>query len=69
VNPQALEQTIKAVIPKSSIKNESETSMTVVIPFSENASLASLFDTLEKNKKDLGIETFGVSLTTLEDVF
>jgi len=41
----------------------------VVVPFSENGKLASLFRELETNGKELGVSSFGVSLTTLEDVF
>ena len=42
--------------------------MTLFIPFAE-ASWSKLFGTLEESKKELHVETYSLSQTTLEQIF
>jgi len=39
------------------------------VPFSASSFFPALFDQLEENRLDLGVRSFGVSVTTLEEVF
>ena len=43
--------------------------LSFILPSSSTPSFPNLFDRLEADKVGLGIESFGVSVTTMEEVF
>ena len=43
--------------------------LSYILPKEESSQFESLFGHLENNKSELGIESYGASVTTLEEVF
>lgn len=54
---------------KTTILRENNETLVYVLPLDEKENYSRLFKNLEERKKDLGIVTMGISLTTLDDVF
>lgn len=60
---------IQKVIPGAKPLQESPTEVVYLLPLTETKKFAKLFRILEKNQSRLGIESMGVSCTTMEQVF
>lgn len=56
-------------IPDVCIENENDTEITFLLPEGNNGQFQTIFEDLENNLQRLGITSFGVSLTTLEEIF
>lgn len=61
--------TVKSYVPMASIKSSTGNSLTISLPTNDTSALSSLFLHLDKNKSNLNISNFGVSITTMEEVF
>lgn len=68
-NPQVICQTVERIVPGATLKNESSGQLIINLPDSEVEHFPMLFETLGEAKKELGILNFGLSVTTMEDVF
>ena len=62
-------QTIHNYLPNAFVKNDISAEITYIIPSYDTGKFAELFEILEDNSQQLGIESFGISHTTMEDVF
>ena len=60
---------VKKDIPDVMLLGDSEFAMDLVIPFGNDSKFASLFEHLDDMAKELHLGKYGMTLTTLEDVF
>ncbi len=72
-NSDFKEEEFKVVLGKSLKKYNIETNiaaeMTVCIPFDLNSAMSNLFSEIDQNKKNLGVDSYGISSPTIEEVF
>lgn len=64
-----LENTILAHIPSASLLTNVGAEMTYQLPFNTSDKFVALFTEFDDNLARLGIQTYGVSVTTMEEVF
>ena len=64
-----IEQLIKNLVPKAEQVTDVGAELSYILPSSATPSFPELFNKLETQKKALGIVSFGVSVTTMEEVF
>ena len=67
--PERLMNAIQTHIPSAQSRSVSATELTVLLQMDTVALFGSLFRSLEDHSDDLGIASFGISMTKLEDVF
>lgn len=60
---------IKSHVPTVATKSFTGNCITFALPTNDTTALSTLFINLEKNKTELNITNFGVSITTMEEVF
>lgn len=60
---------LSSVIPKHVIETNIAAEMTISIPFDSNSSLPALFSKIDENKEKIGIDGYGISSPTIEEVF
>ena len=60
---------VKQCIPSSDVKSNASGELIFSLPAADSTSFGTLFESLEKRKADLDIGNFGLSITTMEDVF
>ncbi|XP_071953037.1 phospholipid-transporting ATPase ABCA3-like [Antedon mediterranea] len=60
---------IYSTIKNSEIENNIGNELTFILPHEEVAQFEGLFNNMEKRSNDLGIRSYGVSVTTMEEVF
>jgi ABC-type multidrug transport system ATPase subunit len=62
---------IKSYIPGMKVTNETDTELSVMLPLSDVKHFARMFADLEAEikRKESGLQSYGISMTTLEDVF
>lgn len=72
-NPSCVaERVLKAIkvhVPEVRLKSNVGAELSFVLPKEQSAKFQSLFTDLEWNQSSLGIDSFGASVTTLEEVF
>ena len=72
-NPSCIVQNvleaIKIHVPDVQIESNVGAELSFVLPKEQSAEFEQLFAHLENNQDSLGIDSFGVSVTTLEEVF
>ena len=67
--PENILKAIKRHVPEVQLESNIGAELSFVLPKEQSAQFESLFADLEQNQKSLGIDSFGVSVTTLEEVF
>ena len=60
---------VKGCIPTSDVKSNASGELIFSLPASDSKHFGALFESLEKKKVHLDIGNFGLSITTMEDVF
>jgi len=60
---------IKSEIPMAHMVNDEAEEVVFALPSQEASKFEALFESLETNGTTLGVISFGVSVTTMEDVF
>jgi ATP-binding cassette subfamily A (ABC1) protein 3 len=60
---------VKSVVPSAKLHSDINSEISFMLPISETARFAGLFEKLEAMKDKLNILNIGISITTLEDVF
>ena len=60
---------VKKIIPVAEVKSNASGELIFALPASDSKSFGELFEALERNKVELDIGNFGLSITTMEDVF
>ena len=64
-----MEQLVKSFVPKAEQVTDVGAELSFILPASSAPSFPDLFSRLDMDKAPLGIEGFGVSVTTMEEVF
>jgi len=62
-------EVIKRHVPEVQLESNVGAELSFVLPKEQSAKFEQLFIDLEQNQDSLGIGSFGVSITTLEEVF
>ena len=60
---------VKKIIPQAEIKSNASSELIISLPVKDRKVFGELFAGLEQNKVEMNIENFGLSITTMEDVF
>jgi len=68
-NVQRLTDLVQRHIPAATLATQISAEVSYLLPFSESAKFEALFKEVESNLSALGINSFGVSATTMEEVF
>ncbi|XP_072454007.1 phospholipid-transporting ATPase ABCA3-like [Notamacropus eugenii] len=66
---QEITQVVLQYIPNATLESEFGAELSFVLPKESTNRFEALFTELENRKKDLGIASFGASVTTMEEVF
>ena len=66
---QVIEDLVRKIVPSSVKSGDISMEVKFRLPTEESSRFEGLFKELEDNKKQYGIQSFGISLTTLEEVF
>jgi hypothetical protein len=64
-----MQRTVHAQVPEAKLLTDVGTEMTFQLPFSASAKFQGLFEHIDDNETTLGVQSYGVSVTTLEEVF
>ena len=64
-----VEQLVKSLVTEAEQVTDVGAELSYILPSSSTPSFPELFDRLEADKVALGIQSFGVSITTMEEVF
>ena len=64
-----VEQLVKSFVPEAEQVTDVAAELSFILPSSSTPSFPDLFDKMEATKAELGILSFGVSITTMEEVF
>ncbi|KAL0964865.1 hypothetical protein UPYG_G00330090 [Umbra pygmaea] len=67
-NTESVTSLVKLHVPKAQLSRQQEVELTFTLPFESMDMFSALFSVLD-SRSDLGITNYGVSMTTLEDVF
>jgi ATP-binding cassette subfamily A (ABC1) protein 3 len=68
-NTKAVKDVILSYIPTASVESEHASELSYILPREMSSHFEQLFSELETKQKDLGVGSFGVSVTTMEEVF
>ena len=60
---------VKSFVPSAKKVTDVGMELSFILPSSEVSKFSDLFDDLERLKEDLGVASFGISITTMEEVF
>ena len=60
---------VKNIIPLAEVKSNVSGELIFSLPVQDRKVFGELFEALEKNKIEMDIGNFGLSITTMEDVF
>ena len=63
-----LRNVIKSQIPNSELVSNEDKEVIFALPSNQSSAFEGLFETFETERESLGIENFGVSVTTMEEV-
>ncbi|KAF1328335.1 hypothetical protein FI667_g6955, partial [Globisporangium splendens] len=66
---QPLYSPIPQHIPKAKVDTDIGTELTFQLPFESSSSFPALFEEIESKQQDLGVLSFAISVTTLEEIF
>ena len=66
---EPMEQLVLSLIPEAKVLTDVGTELTFQLPFSSSASFPTLFESIDTNEQSLGVRSYGMSVTTLEEVF
>ena len=69
VSSEPIKEFVAKYVPKAKVLSDVSAELTIQLPLSAAASFKALFDGLDSMKKELQITNYGVSVTTLEEVF
>jgi len=68
-NVDRLTQVVQSHIPTATIESQISAEISYLLPFTESKKFQGLFMEIETKMADLGVNSFGTSATTMEEVF
>ena len=60
---------VKSLVPAAQVADDVGAELSCILPQESASIFPRLFDELERQKEDLGIASYGASVTTMEEVF
>jgi ATP-binding cassette subfamily A (ABC1) protein 3 len=60
---------IRSHVPETQLESNVGAELSFILPKEQSSQFEKLFTDLEQNRRELGIDSFGASVTTLEEVF
>ena len=69
VSTETLERVVQKYVPTAKTSGNISMEVKFQLPSTESSKFEELFTDFEQNKEEYGIQAFGISLTTLEEVF
>ncbi|KAK3590754.1 hypothetical protein CHS0354_030992 [Potamilus streckersoni] len=66
---EALTQLIQTHVPMATLESQISAELSYLLPFHESPKFSKLFETMEISMEKLGVNSFGISPTTMEEVF
>ncbi|KAK3610642.1 hypothetical protein CHS0354_009107 [Potamilus streckersoni] len=66
---ETLTQLIQSHVPTATLESQISAELSYLLPFDESPKFAKLFETVEISMEKLGVTSFGISPTTMEEVF
>ena len=64
-----ISELVQKIIPVAEVKSNASGELIFSLPAADSKSFGDLFESLERNKVEFDIGNFGLSITTMEDVF
>ena len=68
-DPAKVDHLIKENVGDAQLESSAGAELTYVLPKEHSSNFSALFTQMERNGEELGIASFGASVTTLEEVF
>uniref|UniRef100_A0A8C8YBC5 ATP binding cassette subfamily A member 3 n=1 Tax=Panthera leo TaxID=9689 RepID=A0A8C8YBC5_PANLE len=68
-DPEAISRLVHHHVPSATLESRAGAELSFILPKESTHRFESLFAKLEKQQKELGIASFGASVTTMEEVF
>ncbi|KAF3818863.1 hypothetical protein GH733_012280 [Mirounga leonina] len=68
-DPEAISRLVQHHVPSATLESRAGSELSFILPKESTHRFESLFAKLEKQQKELGIASFGASVTTMEEVF
>uniref|UniRef100_A0A2R8N2T9 ATP binding cassette subfamily A member 3 n=1 Tax=Callithrix jacchus TaxID=9483 RepID=A0A2R8N2T9_CALJA len=68
-NPEGISQLVHHHVPNATLESSAGAELSFILPRESTHRFEGLFAKLEKKQKELGIASFGASVTTMEEVF
>lgn len=68
-NPEGISRLVQHHVPNATLESSAGAELSFILPKESTHRFESLFAKLEKKQKELGIASFGASVTTMEEVF
>ncbi|XP_011822388.1 PREDICTED: ATP-binding cassette sub-family A member 3 isoform X1 [Mandrillus leucophaeus] len=68
-NPEGISQLVHHHVPNATLESSAGAELSFILPRESTHRFEGLFAKLEKKQKELGIASFGASITTMEEVF
>jgi len=66
---RALNDAVVKRVPEASLLTDAGKEITYQLPFSASSTMPALFEHIDRSMDSLGLESYGISVTTLEEVF
>eukprot|EP00039_Didymoeca_costata_P015168 m.253797 g.253797 ORF g.253797 m.253797 type:complete len:1742 (+) comp16164_c2_seq1:146-5371(+) len=67
--PGSILEVVKEYVPNASLKKDTVADVTLALPREHSSTFSKLFEKLEGKKSEFGIQSWGVSATTIDEVF
>ena len=67
--PEIVNKVIHDIIPSAKLESNIGAEMSYVLPKEKSAKFSELFSLFEEKGKEIGVASFGASVTTIEEVF
>ena len=68
-NPETVSKLILSHVPEAKLESSAGAELSYILPRERSQNFEALFTALEHNQAQLGIDGFGASVTTMEEVF
>lgn len=65
----AVTDTIHKYVPEAKLENDVAAELSFILPSDRSSKFENLFVEMDKRERELGIQSYGISVTTMEEVF
>lgn len=66
---EAITQTILKYVPEAEVENDVAAELSYILPSERSSQFEDMFVELDSREKELCIQSYGISVTTMEEVF